>query len=94
MVWLHETDWHPSLAVQVLVTVWPVGQTPTTESVNETIGAGLQLSVAIGLPAVPGSVGDPQVVVKSSGQVIIGGVLSLTEIIWEQTPTFPQASTP
>ena len=67
----------PSVAVQVRV-ITPVSpQAPANESVKFTVGVP-QLSVAVGVPCVPGAVFVPQVTVLFGGQVMTGGVLSRT----------------
>ena len=71
------------------------GQVPgPVTSVNVIVGAGLQLSVAVAVPVVPGSVAGPHAPMKSGGQVITGGVVSLTVNVCVQVPMFPHASTP
>jgi hypothetical protein len=93
MVWTQLADWQPSLAVHVRVmTVEVTGQPVTVTSTNEIAGDGLQLSVAVAEPSVPGSVALPQFRVQSGGQVITGGIVSFTVIVCVHVLVLPQAS--
>jgi len=55
-------------------------------------GVTSQLSVEVAVPVLEGSVLSLHWMVTSVGQVIDGGVLSVTVIIWLQVFIFPQAS--
>ena len=52
----------------------------------------LQLSVAVAIPVVAGSVLDVHCIVTLAGQVITGGVLSSTVMVWVHVLEFPHAS--
>ncbi len=58
-----------------------------------TTGAGSQLSVALVNPVFDGSVlSSHSIVISAAHVVIVGGVLSSTEMIWLQVEELPQAS--
>ena len=52
----------------------------------------LQLSVAVARPVVAGANDEVQDTVTSGGNVIVGGVTSITEIVCEHVDELPQAS--
>src|SRR5687768_3680307 len=82
-----------SVAVQVRVMVWLPGQLPgTVLSVKVTTGAGSQLSVAVALPVLLGSVEAEQSIVVSAGQLITGAVVSTTLMVCTQLESLPQLS--
>jgi hypothetical protein len=60
--------------------------------VNVNVGVPPQLSEPVGVPVLGGVSGDPKAIVIFGGQVITGGVLSNTVMIWEQVAEFKQAS--
>ena len=62
-------------------------------SINVTSGAESQRSVAVTVPVVAGAVSDPHSNVVLDGQnVITGGVVSSTTIVWTHELLLPQAS--
>ena len=82
-----------SVAVQVRVMTLVFGQVPASMlSVEITLGAGSQLSVAVALPVKPGSVGVLHWTVVSDGQVITGAVVSTTLMICTQELLLPAQS--
>jgi hypothetical protein len=52
----------------------------------------LQASVAVAVPVAAGSVEAPQATVTLAGQVITGGVVSTTVIVWAHEAALPQES--
>ena len=80
-----------SVAVQVRVTVYSAGQSPgvvTSEKLIATDGS--QASLAVAAPkvgAVGQSIGDTTV-----GQVMLGGMISRTWIVWLQVEVLLQSS--
>ena len=83
-----------SVASQVLVIVYSCGQAPAAvTSLEVTTGAGSQLSVALARPVLAGAVLSVHSMVTLAGhEVITGGVLSSTVMIWRHVLLFPQAS--
>ena len=66
-----------SVAVHVREMVYVPAQAPAVvTSAKEITGAGSQLSVAVAVPRVAGVLGSSQLMVRSAGQVITGGVIS------------------
>jgi hypothetical protein len=55
-------------------------------------GDGSQLSVAVAVPVLDGSIGSWQFTVIFAGQVITGGVISCTVMVWMQVLKLPQLS--
>ena len=49
-------------------------------------------SVAVAIPLAVAPVSDEQSIVAFGGQLITGGVISLTVIVWLQLAELPQAS--
>src|SRR5262245_39244162 len=93
IVWLTVPDMLPqaSTAFQVFVRVYVppqpgVGWSPT----STTIGAGRQLSVAVGGVNI-GTAGH-SIVALAPAAPIVGGVVSLTVMVWEQSLVLPQSS--
>ncbi len=78
MTWLQEEELPQlSVAVHVLVIVYLPGQLPgIVESVYVSVGIASQLSVAVAVPVLPGSIGSLQFTVTAGGQTITGGVVS------------------
>jgi hypothetical protein len=82
-----------SVAVHVLLMVNSSGHGPATVmSVKVKVGTPPQLSDPVGLPVEPGNVLVPNVMVIFGGQVMTGGVLSNTVMVWAQVAELPQAS--
>ena len=87
MIWTQlDTLLQTSVAVQVRVIVADRRAGPARLHVRERdrSGFGSQLSVAVAVPVIAGSVGVPHGAVKSGGQVITGGVVSFTVMICVQ----------
>ena len=81
-----------SVATQVRVIVNSWGHAPPTVTSLEVItGFGSQ-SVAVAEPVAAGAVLSVHCTVRSAGQVIAGGVLSLTNIVCTQELKLPQSS--
>lgn len=93
MIWTHVDELlHASVAVHVLVIVLSWGQPPAIVT-SENVTAGIeQLSVAVAVPVLAGSVLSEHSIVTSTGQVITGGVLSSTKIVWLQVEELLHAS--
>jgi hypothetical protein len=53
---------------------------------------GVQISVAVAVPVLAGSVEASQLIVKLKGQVITGAVISCTVIVWMHSLKFPVTS--
>ena len=71
-----------SVATQVRVMVLSCGHAPpAVTSLNVTVGVPSQLSVAVAVPFAAGNVLDPHWIVVLAGQVIVGAVLSSTNIV-------------
>ena len=83
-----------SVAFQVRVMVYSCGHVceATVTSVKVTFGIASQLSVAVALPVFPGKVLAVHSMVTLFGQVIIGGVLSSTRMVWLHVFILPQSS--
>ena len=81
---------HASVAVQVRVTLYSCGQAPgAVTSANVTTGLGSHRSFTVGA----GKLGVAGHSIDAAGaQVIVGAVLSVTEIVWLQLAAFPHAS--
>ena len=62
------------------------------KSANVTSGIASQLSVAVALPVFAGKVLAVHSIVVFGGQVIIGGVLSSTRMVWLHVVILPHAS--
>lgn len=79
---------HGSVAVQVLVitSVLPQFDTVVSENVFVTVP---QPSVAVGKPVPVGEVSPPHSTVAFAGQIITGGVVSTTVIVWIQVAVLP-----
>jgi hypothetical protein len=65
---------------------------PVVTSLNSTTGAPEQLSVAVALPVFAGNVLSLQSMMTSSGQVMVGGILSSNDIVCIHVLVFPQSS--
>ena len=61
-------------------------------SLDDTVGAGTQLSTAVATPVSVVEVPAPQSTVLFAGQVIVGATLSLIVMICAQVDAFPQRS--
>jgi hypothetical protein len=82
-----------SVAFHVRVTIRVVGHgPPLVLSVKVIVGLVSQMSVAVALPVALGSVEPLQLVLKSGGQKITGGVVSRTVISCAQVRVFPAQS--
>jgi hypothetical protein len=94
MCWTHE-EWFPHASVAVHVRLIPVPAQlvvpGASAKVTSTVPA--QLSVAVAVPVFAGAVDAPHGSWASPGQVIEGGVVSLTVIVWVQLAWLPHAST-
>src|SRR5687768_10724582 len=64
-----------------------------TSVATVTVTAPAQLSVATTAPVFAGGTRLAHCTVTFAGQVIVGGVLSKTVIVWAQVPELPHAST-
>lgn len=64
---------------------------PTTTSVEVMVGVRSQ-SVAVAMPVLAGNVLAVHSMVISAGQMIAGGVRSLTIMVWIQLLELPQSS--
>jgi hypothetical protein len=89
---VHEVELpHASVAVQILSI--PASQSaPTLKSLKVRTGLGSQLSVAVLIPVLDGSVLSVHSIVTFAAHVIIGGVLSSTVIVWRHVLALPHAS--
>jgi hypothetical protein len=88
-----ETLLQASVAVQVrVINSFVVGHPPVVTSENAITGFGSQSSVAVANPVTSGPVGSPHCPPASGGHVMIGGVVSLTVIVWVHVAWFPHAS--
>jgi hypothetical protein len=56
------------------------------------VTGGLQLSVAVAVPVLAGAFESPQASTLSGGQVMTGGVVSVTVTVCVQLLVFPQPS--
>ena len=84
-----------SVALHVLVMVYSCGHAPPTVTSDEVMfGVASQISVAVAVPfAPPGAVLALHCIVRFGGHdVIVGGVLSSTKIVWLQVLELPQSS--
>lgn len=71
-----------SVAVQVrVIRLSPVHELPVTASEKEIVGFASQVSLAVAEPVTDGSEGLPHSTVAVDGQVMTGGVVSVTFII-------------
>src|SRR5205809_3220589 len=83
----------PSVAVQVRSIPGTPAQPAAVAASAKVIDTGAaQLSVAVAEPVWPGSVGSPHWSCWSAGQVIVGGVVSMTVMCWTQVAVLPQPS--
>jgi hypothetical protein len=91
-VWLQEALLPlQSVAVQVRVTLNSCGQFPgVVTSLNVTVGFGSQASLALG----GGKTGDPghSTGEGATGQLIVGGRLSITFTVWLHSAKLPEQS--
>ena len=91
-VWLQLAELpQSSVAVQVRVCVPVPGQAPGVKtSENVTVGLGSQVSVAVGA----GKTGEAGhwIGEVAAGQVIVGGVVSITATVWLQLAALPLQS--
>lgn len=85
---------HKSVAVQVRVIVYSWVQVceEVVTSAYTTTGVPLQLSVAVAVPVVTGSVLAVHVMVRFGGHVSVGAVLSSTVMIWTHELLFSHSS--
>ena len=82
-----------SVAFQVRVMTWLPAQLPgASESVEVMLATPLQSSTAVAVPVAAGSVEEVQLTVVSGGQVMTGGVVSVTVITLSQVLLLPQLS--
>jgi hypothetical protein len=84
-----------SVALQVRLIVYSCGQFPAmVTSVDVIVGVASQLSVAVAVPLLPpGAVLAVHSMVILGGQnVITGGVLSSTKMVWRHVLELPQSS--
>ena len=65
---------------------------PTVTSLNVTVGVASQLSVAVAVPVLAGSVLAVHWMVIFGGHVIDGALLSVTVIVWAHVELLPQPS--
>jgi len=79
-----------SVAVQVRVTLWTPGQAPGVSTSTKVTVAAPQVSLAVGA----GNTGlaGHWIGEGATGQVIVGGVVSTTVMVWLQVANRPQAS--
>src|SRR5947199_91382 len=81
----------PSVAVQVRsIPGTPAQPAAVAASAKVINAAAAQLSVAVAEPVWPGSVGSPHWSCWSAGQVMVGGVVSMTVMCWRQVAVLPQ----
>jgi hypothetical protein len=93
MTWLHVLKFpHASVAFHVRVMIFSWGQIPVTMTSVDVIPNVEQLSVADALPVFAGKVLAAQSMVTFTGQVIVGGAVSSTVMIWLHVEKLPQAS--
>jgi hypothetical protein len=82
-----------SMALHVRVMIRVVGHgPPVTLSVNVTTGLASHASVAVAVPVVLGTAEPLQLVSKSAGQVITGGVVSRNVMVCVHVRMFPAQS--
>lgn len=82
-----------SVAVQVrVIRLSPVHEFPVTTSENVIIGFASQTSVAVAEPVTEGSEGSPHSTDAFAGQLMGGGVVSVTFIVWSQLEELPEQS--
>ena len=92
IVWTQEAVLpQSSVAVQVREMVSVLPQPGAEESEKLTV-ASPHVSVAVAEPVAEGPVGSPHSTVASAGQVMTGGVVSTTVIVWTQEAVLPQSS--
>ena len=70
----------------------PAQELPLTTSVKVIVGFGSQTSVAVAEPVADGADDEPHSTVRLAGQVMVGGVVSLTLINCTQLSALPVQS--
>ena len=78
--------------VRIIVYSWGQAGEAIVKSVNVTAGIASQLSVAVALPVFAGKVLAVHSMVVFPGHVIIGAVLSSTNMVWLHVFILPQSS--
>src|SRR5689334_5806006 len=94
MVWTQVASLpEASVAFQVRwMPAWPVQLPAIGASLWVIAGFPSQMSVAVALPVLLGSVEAPHSNCTFAGQVIAGGVVSLKVMVWTQVTSLPQES--